>query len=82
MGSFRRWIIVGNGKLNFFFTRIYHVGGCSNYVAVIDRERNLHSFRMQENENSEWKIDQKEKMPSWILDVEGALSEAINESKE
>jgi hypothetical protein len=78
MDSLIKKIIVGNKILTFFFTGIDDV---SYYVEVLEKERNVYSFIMKENQKGEWEIEGKENHPSYLEGVEAQLSDTINKNK-
>ena len=78
MVSIIKKIIAEDKTLIFFFSVVDEV---NFYVEVLEKERNVYSFIMKENEKCEWVIEGKENLPSYIVDLEKQLSDTINNKK-
>lgn len=77
MPTIMKWIDVGDGNLNFFFTRIYHYDRVQYFVSVIDKERSHFRFNMKQVEGNIWIIMEPWRMPDWIVKLEETLSNVI-----
>jgi hypothetical protein len=80
MPNFTKRILVRD-KFNpeFLFNRIYTVDGVRYHVSVMDADRHVFAFNMEEK-YGRWKIINAPKIPDWIMNIEKELEDAIFEN--
>ena len=73
--------IPGDGRLQFFFTKVYTLDGYKYFVTTIDKHIKSHIFYML-NINGSWQIDKsKNTIAEWILTLENEFNSAIRENE-
>jgi hypothetical protein len=79
MPRFRKNILVGEEEMNFSFTPLNYPDGMGYFVTVSDKNRNIYSFDLKQKIKGEWTIVKPDKVPGWIIDLEKALGDSVNE---
>lgn len=81
MPRFRKNINIGNEEMDFQFTQLHYPDGVGYFVTVADKNKNLYALDLKRTTENEWKIVKKDSLPEWIIDVESALANTVNEAR-
>ena len=73
---FSKVLKAGDRQREFNFRQLSHTDDKSYMVDVPDDKGQRISFTMNKDANDVWKTDEQH-LPSWIMEVEAALNEAI-----
>lgn len=68
-----------HGDKKFYFTASKRGAG-QTYEGKINDDKTVKKFQMKQDENSAWKI-QPQKLPEWVLGLEQAFHDKIEEKK-
>lgn len=81
MPRFRKNLVVGDEEMNFLFTQLNYPDGIGYFITVADKNKNVYALDLKRTEKNEWRIVKKDKLPAWIVDLEQALSDSVNEGR-
>lgn len=79
MPRFRKNIVVGEEEMNFLFTQLNYPDGIGYFITVADKNKNVYALDLKRSAKKEWKIVKKDNLPAWIVNLEQALADSVNE---
>lgn len=68
------------GRLNFYFNRIFTAEGDRYHISVIGKGGTMHAFNVYEA-GDKWKLAHPVTCPQWIVEFEDEISRSIEQHK-